>query len=156
MKTLIAYGTKHGRTEKWAKRLAEYIKGEVEVVNLKNCKNINVDDFDKVVIGSAIYAGRIRKEVKRFARQNLTKLLDKKVGLFICCMSPDNTVDSVEDTFPEELIKNAVKLSTFAGEFNISSLNFFEKMIVKLVTANSEIVPVETDLEGFAVAINEA
>lgn len=140
----------------WAKRLAEYIEGEVEVVNLKNCKNINPDEFDKVILGSSIYAGRIRKEVKRFVKKNLTKLLDKKVGLFICCMSPDNTVDSVEDTFPVQLIEHAVICSTFAGEFNISCMNPFEKLIVKLVTTNNELPPIETDAQGFAMTMNQA
>ncbi len=156
MKTLIAYGSKHGRTEMWAHKLAECIEGQVDVVDLKKSRDLDIDEYDRVILGSAVYAGRIRKEVLRFVDKYLDKLLYKKVGLFICCMSYDNTVDSLEVTFPQVLIEGAVVKSTFAGEFNLKRLNLFEKLIVKLVEANNELKPIKTDIEGFVAAINKA
>ena len=40
MKTLIAYSTKHGCTEKCANKLKTRLTGEIELLNLKNGRNI--------------------------------------------------------------------------------------------------------------------
>lgn len=99
MKTLIVYGTKYGTAEKCVKELAKNLTGQVDVINLKDNKDIKTVDYDKIVIGGAIYAGHIIKEVKEFYETNKEALKSKKVAVFICCMDRSN---------PERYITNSL------------------------------------------------
>ena len=83
MKTLIAYSTKHGCTEKTSKELKEYLGGDVTLVNLKTEPNPEFDKFDRVIIGGSIHAGQVQKRVKEFCLKNSNELKSKELGLFI-------------------------------------------------------------------------
>jgi menaquinone-dependent protoporphyrinogen oxidase len=85
MKTLIAYGTGTGTTKELSETLSKKIKGDVTVINLKEQKNINLSDFETIIIGGSIRAGQMQSEVRSFCRNNLNELKQKNVGLFICC-----------------------------------------------------------------------
>nr|WP_242847760.1 flavodoxin domain-containing protein [Fervidicella metallireducens] len=78
MKILIAYGTKYGCCEKCAKILSEKLNGTVDLFNLKKDENINLNEYDLVIVGGSIYAGKIRNEVMNFCRSNLDILKHKK------------------------------------------------------------------------------
>ncbi len=66
MKTLIVFGTKHGCTERCAKTLSEKFDGEVDLINLKEGKNIDISQYDKVIIGDSIGGEFIFKKMKFF------------------------------------------------------------------------------------------
>jgi len=135
MKILILYGTKHGCTEKCAKILSEKLTEKVDLYNLKERKDIDISQYDKVIIGGSIYIGKIRKEVSDFCLQNLNVLKEKSVGLFICCMGEGEAVEKqLNEAFPKELIENAVAKESFGGEFIFKKMNFFERLIVKKVS----------------------
>ncbi len=134
MKTLIAFCTTHGCTEKTAHELEKYLGVETQLCNLKKDKIPNLGDFDRIVIGGSIHAGRIQKRVKAFCTQNLEILKKKELGLFICCMEEGETAQKeLMNAFPEELHKVARASAYFGGEFNLNKMNFFEKLIVKKV-----------------------
>ncbi len=135
MKTLIGFGTKRGCTERCAKTLSEKFDGAVDLINLKEGKNIDISQYDKVIIGGSIYIGKIQKEVSQFCVENLNVLKDKKVGLFICCMGEGEVVEKqLNEAFPQELIENAVAKESFGGEFIFKKMKFFERVIVKKIS----------------------
>lgn len=134
MKTLIAYSTTHGCTEKTARELKQYLGGNVILVNLKLDEKPELKRFDRVIIGGSIHAGQIQKRVKVFCQINLEELKSKELGLFICCMETGETAQKqFSEAFPEELQQMAKSTACFGGEFNFEKMNFFEKMIVKKV-----------------------
>jgi len=135
MKTLIAYGTKHGCTEKCSELLSERLMGKVDIINLKNGRNIDLEEYDNVIIGGSIYMGKIQKEVNEFTTKHLDILKDKKIGLFICCMRDGELAENeLMESFPQELIKDAVVKEYFGGEFIFKKMNFMERLIVKKVS----------------------
>ncbi|EOD01165.1 flavodoxin domain-containing protein [Caldisalinibacter kiritimatiensis] len=135
MKTLIIYGTKYGCTEKCAKILSEKLTEEVELYNLKEVNDIDISDYDKVIIGGSVYIGKIRKEVTKFCLRKLNELKGKKVGLFICCMADGEAAEKqLNDVFPKELMTNAIAKENFGGEFIFNKMNFFDRFIVKKVS----------------------
>ena len=73
-KTLIAYATKHGSTEECARSLAGKMNSESDLLNLKEKKHVDLNAYDKIIIGGSIYAGRIQIEVSEFCSKNLTEL----------------------------------------------------------------------------------
>ncbi|MEW8957153.1 flavodoxin domain-containing protein, partial [Clostridium sp.] len=86
MKTLIVYASKHGCAEKCALRLSEKLKESTDIFNIKDKKNIDFDNYNKIIIGGSIYIGNIQKEVKRFCLDNIEILKNKKIGFYICSM----------------------------------------------------------------------
>lgn len=142
MRILIVYSTKHGTTEKCAKILKEKINGDVDLYNLKKTEDIKISNYDKIIIGGSIYVGQIQKEVKKFCSENLNKLMEKKVGLFICCMNEKSGEEQLNNSFPQELLANAVAKEVFGGEFRFTKMNFFERFIVKMISKKEENSPV--------------
>lgn len=135
MKILIVYCSSHGTTEKAVGLLCEHIEGEVLPVDLKKDKvYFHLNDFDSVIIGGSIHAGTIQRRVKQFIRVHHDELLQKNLGLFLCCMREGNTaVEQFNAAFPEDLRKNSMALGLFGGEFIVSKMNFFERQVVKKV-----------------------
>ncbi len=140
MKTLIVYATKHGTTEECAKILAGRLEGEVELVNIKNSEPSSIDMYEKIILGTSIYAGNGQPEIKEFCKKNLAKLKEKPLGLFISCMFDDENQirAALENAFTPELVSHAAAAYAFGGAFKMNRLNFFEKTIVKLVAKQSK------------------
>lgn len=134
MKTLIVYGTKYGTAEKCSNILKDKLQGEYKVINIKRDKITDLETFDNIVIGGSIYAGNIQKEVKDFCSSNLDTLKNKKIGLFICCMNEDNPETQINAAFPQELLDQAIIKESFGGEFKFQKMNFFERLIIKMVS----------------------
>jgi len=134
MKTLIAYSTTHGCTEKTAYELKDFLEGEIQICNLKKDKIPTLEKFQRVIIGGSIHAGQMQKKVKNFCMNNLEELKTKDLGLFICCMEKGETAQKqLNDAFPPELLKVSKISTSFGGEFNFEKMNFFKKLIVKKV-----------------------
>lgn len=141
MSNLIIYATKHGCTKKCAEILSEKLEGKADLLNLKETKGCNLDQYEKIIIGGSIYAGRIQKEVSKFCIENLNKLKEKKLGLFICCMNENSKEAQINTSFPEELLNIAVSKESFGGEFNFDHMNFMEKTIIKMISKSDENLP---------------
>lgn len=141
MSSLIIYATKHGCTKKCAAILSEKLDGKADLLNLKETKEANLDQYEKIIIGGSIYAGRIQKEVSKFCIENLNKLKDKKLGFFICCMNENSKEAQINASFPEELLNIAAAKESFGGEFNFDHMNFMEKTIIKMISKGDENLP---------------
>lgn len=134
MNTLIVYATKHGSAEQCTSILKGKLKGKVDVHNLKKGPAPSLDAYDSVIVGGSIYAGRVQKEVTGFCTQNLTVLKTKKTGLFICCMNKENSGKQLDSAYPGELLEHAAAKESFGGTMKFSDMNFFEKLITKMVS----------------------
>ncbi|WML26971.1 flavodoxin domain-containing protein [Neobacillus sp. OS1-33] len=136
MKCLIVYCSSHGTTEKAVGFLIEGLDGKVFAVDLKRDKEkLDLTKFDTVIIGGSIHAGNIQRKIKQFIRNNLDTLLEKNIGLFLCCMQDGETaIEQFNNAFPQELRKNSAAMGLFGGEFLLSEMNFLEKQIVKKVS----------------------
>lgn len=133
MKTVIIYATKHGCSEKCAKWLAEKLSGTVDLHNLKMGDGVDLAQYDRVILGGSIYAGRMLKEVTAFCQNRLDQLKGKRLGLFTCGMNQKEADAQLKANYPEELLERAVVADCFGGEYNLKEMNFFEKTIVKMV-----------------------
>lgn len=157
MNTLIAYASKHGCTEKCAELLSKELNDKVEIVNLKNTKNIDISKYDKVIIGGSIYMGRIQNVVTEFCANNLDGLTEKPIGLYICGMQESETINTeLDQSFPSGLISVAVAKECLGGEFIFDKMSFMEKMIVKMVSkvsSNKSSISKET-IHKFSHAMN--
>ena len=159
MATIIVYKSQHGCTEMCANKLAENLKDDATLVNLKKMPNAAVDEYDTVLIGGSIHVGRIQKAVKSFCQKNLDTLLSKRIGLFICCMEEgEKAREEFDNAFPGQLREHAKAAGIFGGAFNFDRMNFIEKAIVKKVANinESESKVNEKAVEEFIDKMNQA
>ncbi len=158
MKTLIAYATTHGCTERCAGLLRDMLTGTVDLINLKKKDVIDFELYDTVILGGSIHAGTMKKSVKNFVKTHEQTLLKKKIGLFVCCMYEGEQAETqFKDAFPEPLRAHAAAKGIFGGEFDFSKMNFVEKFLVKKIAGvASDVTRIETEaIKKFANCIKQ-
>lgn len=131
-KTLIAYSTTLGCTEQCASKLKDDLGEGVEMVRISRRRRFNLENFDTIIVGGSIHEGMIQRSVHKFCESNLDVLLQKQIGLFICCMDPDaNEQELIERAFPDKLVKHALASGFFGGELNIKKMNLLQKIMTR-------------------------
>lgn len=131
MKTLIAFASKYGTTEKCANLLKEKLDGDVDVVNLNDSRP-SVSDYDAVIIGGPVYMGKLNSKVSSYCVNNLPNLVDKKKGFFICHMDFEKPIDQqLAEFYPKKLIETATAKAGFGGAYFVSKMGFFYKWVIK-------------------------
>lgn len=139
MKTAIIYATTHGTTEKVAQQIEKQL-GNAQLYNLKQTKNIDLSQFDQVVIGGSIHAGQIQSSVKNYCKQNMVDLLQKRLALYLCGMNEPDYETELSNAYPELLRKHAITSKVVGGEFLFDRMNFIEKFLVKKISGVSQTV----------------
>ena len=61
---------KKGTIETCADKVKWYIKNDVNIINIKENKNIDLNTYRTLIIGSTFYAGMFIKEIKEFIEKN--------------------------------------------------------------------------------------
>jgi menaquinone-dependent protoporphyrinogen oxidase len=141
MKILIVYATKHGCTETCAEKLKVMLPDGADLFNLKLKQNTPLDPYGTVLIGGSIHAGRIQPSVRKFCESNGAALLQKKIGLFLCCMEEgEKAKTQFESVFPAELRDHASAEGLFGGAFNFEKMNWVERAIIKKIAKTDQSV----------------
>ena len=134
MRTAIIYASKHGTTEKVAQNIQSLLdEDKAQLFNLKNNKHFDLSQFEQVIVGGSIHAGTIQKRVKNFVDQHRPELLQKQIGLFICCMHEQEAETEFNNAYPEILCSHAVSKKIMGGEFLFERMNLIEKALVKKI-----------------------
>lgn len=134
MKGILIYLSKHGTAEKVAQQMQNLLGDEFLLVNLKTTKLPDLSQYDTIVIGGSIHAGSIQKGIQLFCKNNLTLLLQKRLGLFLCCMYEGEVAkQQFNAAFPNSLIAHAKATAITGGEFIFSEMSWIEKVIVRKI-----------------------
>ncbi|HNW51472.1 MAG TPA: flavodoxin domain-containing protein [Prolixibacteraceae bacterium] len=141
MRTAIVYASKHGTTAKVAENIQKMLPlGEAVLLNLADNKTIEFHLFDRILIGSSVYAGSIQPKARKFVAQNMVDLLQKEVGIFVCCMFFEKANEQIEKGFPEVLRKHARSIKHMGGEFLFDEMNMIERFLVEKITGKKSTV----------------
>jgi menaquinone-dependent protoporphyrinogen oxidase len=141
MKTLIVYASKHGCARKAAEKIRAALGDEIEITDVRQSARFKLDQFERVIIGGSIHIGRIQSRIKNYVAKNLTQLLEKQVGLFICHMAEAAEAEKeFNNAYPQQLIEHATAIGLFGGEFNFEKMSFIEKYMIKKVGKVTESV----------------
>lgn len=133
MNVLLVYGSKYGSTKKCSELLKDQLNGNVELVDIKSGETLDLKRYEMVIIGSAVYMGKIQKEVSEFCKNYIEELKNKKIAVFLCCMNEKDIEKQINENFPKVLLDNSIVTGYFGGEFNFTKMNFIEKNIIKMV-----------------------
>ena len=168
---LIIYSSTDGHTKTICERIMNFLKDEntTKLVSLDEAKNLNLSDFNRIVIGASIRYGRHSKELYKFIELN-RNLLDKKESVFfsvnVVARKPEkNTPDN--NPYIKKFLTiskwRPKKIGVFAGRVDYPNYNFFDKYIIKLImfitkgptdTSKSYEFTDWSKVEGFAKEIN--
>ena len=141
MRTAIIYASKHGTTAKVAHKIQQGLGEEnAQLFNLKKDKHFDLTQFDQIIIGGSIRAGQIQKRVKDFCEKQTPVLLQKRLGLFLCCMYESEAENQFDNVYPERLRSHAISKGLMGGEFLFEKMNFVEKTLVKRIAGVDETV----------------
>lgn len=122
MGTAIIYAT--GMT-KHTKQVADYMARQLkaDIFNLKDITRIDMKDYDTVIFGTGVHAGKPYKPVREFLEANRQALAGKRLVLFIECMYNGEKGDAQRDRIAEELgIPEAVYFNSKGDEMNEAGL----------------------------------
>lgn len=84
MKALVVYGSKRGGTQGLAEMLGDaFVEQGLEVtVRSAADRTRDLDSFDLIVVGGALYASTWHKDARRFVRRSASSLHGKPLWLF--------------------------------------------------------------------------
>ena len=138
---LVAYATKYGATAEIAEKIGPVLRQaglRTDVLPADRAGDLSA--YGAVVLGSAVYIGRWRKEAAKFLTANERALSGKPVWLF--SSGPPGEGDPVELQdgwrFPGSLQPVADRIqprdiAVFHGSVDVDKLNFLEKWMLKNV-----------------------
>lgn len=82
-RVLVTYGTKNGSTAEIAEWIGDALRQYGIQADVRNATEVrDIDPYDAVVLGGALYAGRWHREARRFVRRHDRVLVDRPVWLF--------------------------------------------------------------------------
>jgi len=145
-KTLYIYASDTGAVEKCIQFLKNKIEGESTTYNLQKPYGEvpSPDDYDKVIIGASIHAGKMQKKIDVYCSTYESVLKTRKLGLFLCTMTPpEKAIPLLEKVYLESLHKAATATGLFGGAVYFDEMNFLSRFIMKLITKKSK------DFENF-------
>ena len=156
MATAIIYASKYGCAADCAAYLQNHLAGGVTLMDINASQAIDLGKFDKVIIGGSVYAGAVAKKLRVFCEQNIDALVQKKVGLFLCCASAAEAQKYFVGNFPVKLVSSAVITETFGGEARVDKMGFFFKLILRIAMKGdySSLQIAYDNMERFAESFN--
>lgn len=139
MKVLVAVASKHGSTAGIAQAIAEQLGMEDLNVDRRDVEDVtHIEGYDAVILGSAVYMGRLLPEAHAFVDAHKDQLNHSPVWLFssgpIGALEPKPLNEAID---VEELVAavHARDHKVFAGKLDKHKLGLLERIGAKVVGA---------------------
>jgi menaquinone-dependent protoporphyrinogen oxidase len=130
VKTLIAYASKTGTTEKAAQMIAEKLNEAPDMINIGAAKKIDLSGYDFVLVGGPIKMGRLYKPVRQFLAMNQAVLASKRFGLFVACGYPQELDNYIKVTLDDAMRAHAEVLTDIGYAYNLENMGPIEQRVV--------------------------
>ena len=141
MNSLIIYSSTDGQTKKICETLKNNSinKSTYEVISLNEAFLVEIEKYEKIIIGASIRYGRHNPRVYKFI-QNNKYILDKKKNAFfsvnVVARKPEkNTPDT--NPYIRKFLKKSnwqpKKLGVFAGKIDYPKLGFINRSVIRLI-----------------------
>lgn len=151
MKILIVYKSKTGFTEKYAYLIKN--KLNCDIVKFKELKDNLLNQYDVIIYGSRIHAGRID------GLEKIKKICNKKLVVFATGGTPSKATDVINDIWKNNFNEELEYIPHFymQGGMCYEKMDFFDKLIMKLVSKMMDKKKNKTDNElGFSEKLNKS
>jgi len=134
---LVAYASKCGATAGVAQAITERLCAQGLSVDLLRARNVKeIGTYSTVILGSAVYMGRLLDEAVDFARTYLAAQSDLPLALFDVCLaakepSPEKVQESLGYLEPLHEYFTPVAVAAFAGRIDLDSLPFLYRIFAQ-------------------------
>ena len=138
MKVLVCAASKYGATSEIAQAVADVMAGRgCEVTVLPPEKVGAVEEFDAVVLGSAVYMGQWMKPARELAERSASALAARQVWLFSSgpIGEPAKPADDPVDVTKILQATKARDHQIFAGKLAKKHLSFPDRAVVSAIRA---------------------
>jgi menaquinone-dependent protoporphyrinogen IX oxidase len=141
-KTLVAYETKGGATEEAARKLADTLRSkyqlEVDLVDLKEQKVPDLTQYQNVIIGGGVRAGKVYDKALKFLENDLS---GKHVAFFVSSAEAGTpgSYEKAKVKFVESTLANYPNIKPVATEAFGGRI----RILGKTVTDNTDMAKVE-------------
>ena len=138
MNILVTAASRHGATRLIAEEIAARLAEHDHTAVVRPPKDVaSLDEFDAVVLGSAVYAGRWLGAARDFADAHAPALRLKPVWIFASgpIGDPPMPAEPAEDTGRVAGELGARGVATFGGRLAYAELGLGERVIVRAVRA---------------------
>lgn len=144
MKTLIVYASNYSSTLWCAQAVAAKLEGDIEVCPADIAPNPAL--YDRVILGSAIYAGTSLPNMQAYCRQYQHELQKVPLHLFICCINPVASIIQRQfaRAYPATLRQHAIQTACFGGAITIADLNTKEKALMRMLGYHNDHSTIDT------------
>tara|TARA_B100001029_G_scaffold547_1_gene373 strand:+ start:151 stop:675 length:525 start_codon:yes stop_codon:yes gene_type:complete len=139
--SLIIYSSTDGHTKTICKSITNFLNdGKLaKITSLEEATNIDLTEFNKIIIGASIRYGKHSKQLYKFIKLN-KNILDQKQSIFfsvnVVARKPEkNTADT--NPYIKKFLKiskwKPKKIGVFAGKVDYPNYGFFDKYVIKLI-----------------------
>ena len=138
---LVIYSSTDGHTKKICERIKNLINNGnlVELFSLEEAKQIELSNFENIVIGASIRYGKHSRQLYNFIKSNKNILDQKKCAFFsvnVVARKPEkNTAET--NPYINKFLKISKwkpnKIGVFAGKVDYPSYNLIDKYIIKFI-----------------------
>jgi menaquinone-dependent protoporphyrinogen IX oxidase len=141
-KTLIAYVTKRGATEEAARKIADVLRSryqlEVDLVDLKEQKVLDLKQYQNIVVGGGVRGGRVYRKALKFLENDLT---GKNVAFFVSSTwaGTPGSYENAKARFVEKNLAKFSKINPVSTEAFGGRIRYFRKTMVD----NTDLAKVE-------------
>ena len=141
MKSLLIYSSTDGQTKKICEAIKEYSpnKDFVLIHSLEEALNLDIKNYEQIILGASIRYGNYKSNVFKFIRNN-KKILDTKKNAFFSVNVVARKVDKNTPITNPYVIKflrktdwRPKKMEVFAGKVDYPNYNFFNKLVIKFI-----------------------
>ena len=134
MKTLGIYFSKTGVTKDVMHQLSESI--DIDIIDVKNTQKIDFESYERMIIGTPVYAGMIPGKMARVIRENQSQFLSKPTYIYTVGGEKPNDYQKLSELskIDSMIFDNAKNVIYAGGEFRYEALSFFPRLLLKTVT----------------------
>jgi menaquinone-dependent protoporphyrinogen oxidase len=139
---IILYSTTDGHTREicsYLQQLVEKSGDEVTLVCIDDDPEVDLEPFDKIVIGASIRYGKHNVKVYRFIEENLS-VLNKKPNAFFSVNAVARKAEKAQpDTNPylQKFLKQIAwqpkELAVFAGKIDYQMYRFVDRFMIRFI-----------------------
>lgn len=145
MRALVAYSSKHGHTQAIADRIGEVLADAGHTVHVRDVgtlpRKFVIDDYDAVVLGSPVYAGKHMASLRRFVIERRAILQQRPSAFFSCSLTSAHRTDDARrtardlvDAFIDETGWRPDHVGLFGGALLYRKYNFLVRFMMKHIS----------------------
>lgn len=138
MNILVAYASEHGSTAEVGKFIGDILKNHGHSVTVADVYAIDeVEDYDSVVLGSAIHSGEWLPEAREFVENYAIDMEGKPIFCWVSCIRvlEDKGYDWVLNNYLPKWLMGMVDLqdvTAFAGKLSLDQISYDEEWTLAL------------------------